>query len=115
MCNEVYLLSQSESSSSLIFLLLVVSISILSSTCGIIPSSLCNRLLDTLHWCFHGEIDAYWWVLCTEKYFKYWRTPETYKMIVAGLAMKGPPLTWWLRWYPRHSSVNWDAFTSIFL
>jgi hypothetical protein len=64
---------------------------------------------------FDGEIDAYWWVLCTEKYFKHWRTPETYKMIVAGLAMKGPPLTWWLRWYPRHSSVNWDAFTSIFL
>ncbi|MCI72955.1 hypothetical protein A2U01_0094219, partial [Trifolium medium] len=25
---------------------------------------------------FDGEIDAYWWVLCTEKYFKHWRTPE---------------------------------------
>ncbi|KAK2444718.1 hypothetical protein QL285_015723 [Trifolium repens] len=64
---------------------------------------------------FDGEIDSYWWVLCTEKYFKYWRTPETYKMIVARLAMKDPPLTWWLRLYPRHSSVNWDASTSIFL
>ncbi|MCH85015.1 swarming motility protein ybiA [Trifolium medium] len=64
---------------------------------------------------FDGEIDAYWWVLCIEKYFKHWRTPETLKMIVAGLAMKGPALTWWLRWYPRHPWVNWDAFTSIIL
>jgi hypothetical protein len=64
---------------------------------------------------FDGEIDAYWWVLCTEKYFKQWLTPETLKMTVAGLAMKGPALTWWLRWYPLHPSVNWDAFTAIFL
>ncbi|MCI69549.1 hypothetical protein A2U01_0090812 [Trifolium medium] len=42
---------------------------------------------------FDCKIDAYWWVLCTEKYFKHWRTPETLKMIVAGLVMKGPPLT----------------------
>ncbi|KAL5063100.1 hypothetical protein RYX36_024837 [Vicia faba] len=62
-----------------------------------------------------GEIDAYWWVLCIEKYFKQWLTPETFKMTVAELAMKGPTLTWWLRWYPRHSQVNWDAFTTIFL
>jgi hypothetical protein len=36
-------------------------------------------------------------------------------MIVAGLAMKGPPLTWWLKWYPHHRSMNWDAFTYVFL
>jgi hypothetical protein len=64
---------------------------------------------------FDATEDAYWWVLCTEKYFKTWSTPETLKMTVAGLAMKGPALTWWLRWYPRHPWVNWDAFTSIFL
>ncbi|CAI8608361.1 unnamed protein product [Vicia faba] len=37
---------------------------------------------------FDGEIDAYWWVLCTEKYFKQWLTPETFKMTVVELAMK---------------------------
>jgi hypothetical protein len=36
-------------------------------------------------------------------------------MTVAGLAMKGSALTWWLCWYPRHPWVNWDAFTAIFL
>ncbi|MCI40620.1 hypothetical protein A2U01_0061853, partial [Trifolium medium] len=42
---------------------------------------------------FDDEIDAYWWVLFTEKYFKQWLTPKTLKMTVAGLAMKGPTLT----------------------
>jgi hypothetical protein len=51
---------------------------------------------------FDGEINAYWWVLCTEIYFKHWFTPNTLKMTVVGLAMKGLTLTWWLRWYPRH-------------
>ncbi|KAI5399768.1 putative protein S-acyltransferase 15 [Lathyrus oleraceus] len=37
---------------------------------------------------FDGKIDAYWWVLCTEKYFKKWLTLETQKMAVAALAMK---------------------------
>jgi hypothetical protein len=64
---------------------------------------------------FDCEIDAYWWVLCTEKYFKRWDIPETKKMAVAAIAMKGPALTWWLRWYPRHLWMNWDEFTSVFL
>jgi hypothetical protein len=64
---------------------------------------------------FDCEIDAYWWVLCTEKYFKRWDIPETEKMAVAAIAMKGPALTSWLRWYPRHPWVTWDAFTSVFL
>ncbi|GAU42314.1 hypothetical protein TSUD_140510 [Trifolium subterraneum] len=64
---------------------------------------------------FDATEDAYWWVLCTEKYFKQWLTPETLKMTVAGLAMKGPALTWWLQWYPRHPSMNWDVFTTVFL
>jgi hypothetical protein len=37
---------------------------------------------------FDGEIDAYWWVLCTEIYFKHWFTPDTLKMTVVGLARK---------------------------
>jgi hypothetical protein len=64
---------------------------------------------------FDATEDAYWWVLCTEKYFKLWSTPETLKMTVAGLAMKGPALTWWLHWYPCHRWVDWDSFTTIFL
>jgi hypothetical protein len=40
--------------------------------------------------------DVYWWVLCTEKYFKLWSTPQTLKMTVAALALKGPALTWWM-------------------
>jgi hypothetical protein len=64
---------------------------------------------------FDATEDAYWWVLCIEKYFKQWFTLDTLKMTVVGLAMKGPALTWWLRWYPHHRSMNWDAFTSVFL
>ncbi|GAU20954.1 hypothetical protein TSUD_201030 [Trifolium subterraneum] len=36
-------------------------------------------------------------------------------MTVAAFAMKGPALTWWLGWHPRHPWMNWDAFTSVFL
>ncbi|WJX22465.1 hypothetical protein P8452_11769 [Trifolium repens] len=64
---------------------------------------------------FEAAEDAYWWVLCIEKYFKQWFTLDALKMKVAGLAMKGPALTWWLHWYPSHRLVNWDAFTTIFL
>jgi hypothetical protein len=64
---------------------------------------------------FDATEDAYWWVLSIEKYFKQWFTLDTLKMTVVGLAMKGPALTWWLRWYPHHRSMNWDAFTSAFL
>jgi hypothetical protein len=64
---------------------------------------------------FDATEDAYWWLLCTEKYFKLWSTPETEKMKVAALAMQGTALTWWLRWYPRHPWMNWDACTAVFL
>jgi len=60
------------------------------------------------------EIDAYRWILCTEKYFKRWGTLEEKKMEVAAIAMRARALTWWLWWYPRHQSVSWDAFTALF-
>jgi len=61
------------------------------------------------------EIDVYWWILCTKKYFERWGTLEEKKMEVVAIAMRGRALTWWLWWYPRHQSVSWDAFTALFL
>lgn len=46
---------------------------------------------------FDGKVDAYWWVLCTDQYFKRWGTLEAEKMAVVAIAMKGCALTWWLR------------------
>jgi len=64
---------------------------------------------------FDEEIDAYWWVLCTEKYFKRWNIPDTQKMDVAAIAMKGPALPLWRQWYPRRLWMNMDEYTSVFI
>jgi hypothetical protein len=66
---------------------------------------------------FDGSEDAYWWIICSEKSFNSRNqiVSDAEKIMECAFAMKGSALTWWLRWYPRNSSVNWDAFTSIFL
>jgi hypothetical protein len=60
---------------------------------------------------FDGEEDAYWWILCIEKYFKIKGTSEAGKILVAGLAMDGCALKWWLWWSRCHPTSNWDTFT----
>ncbi|MCI31511.1 swarming motility protein ybiA, partial [Trifolium medium] len=51
---------------------------------------------------FDGQFDAYFWVLCTEKYFKVKGTTEMEKMVLAEMEMRGRALHWWLWWVPRH-------------
>ncbi|KAK2430515.1 receptor protein kinase HSL1 [Trifolium repens] len=66
---------------------------------------------------FDGSGDAYWWIICSEKSFNSRNriVSDAEKLMECASAMKGSALTWWLRWYPLHQWVNWDAFTSIFL
>jgi hypothetical protein len=43
---------------------------------------------------FAGHYNAYFWVLCTEKYFKVCNILETEKMSLAVTAMSGCALKW---------------------
>ncbi|TKY61623.1 hypothetical protein E2542_SST11474 [Spatholobus suberectus] len=64
---------------------------------------------------FDRDEDAYWWLLCIEKYFSAKGTLETEKMTEVMKAMRGRALQWWLWWYQRHSYVSWEPFTIAFL
>ena len=81
-----------------------------------------SQFWEPLHWCFHidlitssstmvilvfvGNYDAYFWVLCIEKYFKVREIPETEKMSLAATAMRGCTLKWWRWWSPLHPDVS---------
>lgn len=64
---------------------------------------------------FDEDEDAYWWILCTEKFFAAKGTQESEKMTAIVPAMSGRALHWWRWWYPRHPQVSWDSFTVAFL
>jgi hypothetical protein len=60
---------------------------------------------------FNGEDDAYWWVLCMDKYFGAMKTPEDKKMTEAVTAMRGRAFSWWFRWSLRHPKASWGKFS----
>lgn len=64
---------------------------------------------------FDEDEDAYWWILCTEKFFAAKGTQESERMTAIGPTMNGHALHWWRWWYPRHPQVSWDSFTVAFL
>ena len=43
---------------------------------------------------FYGNEDAYWWILCIERYSKETRISELAKMMVVALTMQGRSLQW---------------------
>ncbi|CAK8538500.1 unnamed protein product [Lathyrus sativus] len=64
---------------------------------------------------FNGEEDAYWWILCFEKFFKKHGTPESLKVLKAVGALRGSALKWWI-WCSRvHHKYSWDKFTTTLL
>jgi hypothetical protein len=60
---------------------------------------------------FDGRYDAYFWVLCVDKFCKVRGISEKEKMVLAATAMSGSALKWWNWWSPRHPGVNWNMFT----
>ncbi|MCI15834.1 swarming motility protein ybiA, partial [Trifolium medium] len=64
---------------------------------------------------FNEEDDAYWWVLCMDKYFDAMRTPEEKKMTVVAKAIKGNAILWWFCWVHHHPEANWETFSWEFL
>src|SRR3954468_2238439 len=64
---------------------------------------------------FDGEEDAYWWILCLEKFFKEHETPKSLKVLKAVGALRGPAFTWWIWWSRVHPRYNWDTFTTALL
>lgn len=60
---------------------------------------------------FDGHYDAYFLVLCVDKYCKVLGIPEKEKMALAATAMTGSALKWWNWWSPCHPGVNWNMFT----
>ncbi|CAK8541668.1 unnamed protein product [Lathyrus sativus] len=61
---------------------------------------------------FNGEKDAYWWILCFEKFFKEHGTPESLKVLKVVGALRGSALKWWI-WGSRvHCRYSWDTFTT---
>jgi len=55
---------------------------------------------------FDEQYDAYFLVLCTEKYFRVRTIHEKEKISLAATAMRGCALKWWRWWFPRHSEVS---------
>jgi hypothetical protein len=60
---------------------------------------------------FNGENDAYWWVLCMDKYFGAMKTPEDKKMTEVVKAMRGRAFSWWFSWSLRHPKASWETFS----
>ncbi|MCH81091.1 swarming motility protein ybiA [Trifolium medium] len=60
---------------------------------------------------FDGSSDAYFWVLCVDKYCKVRGISEMEKMALVDMAMSGCALRWWNWWYPRHPGASWNMFT----
>ncbi|MCI21028.1 swarming motility protein ybiA [Trifolium medium] len=61
---------------------------------------------------FNGEEDdAYWWVICMDKYFGAMRTLEEKKMTEAVKAMRGRALLWWFGWSRHHPEASWETFS----
>ncbi|XP_058751517.1 uncharacterized protein LOC131624597 isoform X1 [Vicia villosa] len=61
---------------------------------------------------FYGEEeDAYWWILCLEKFFNEHETPKSLKVLKAVGALRGSAFTWWIGWCRVHPRYNWDTFT----
>jgi hypothetical protein len=64
---------------------------------------------------FNDEDDAYWWVICMDKYFDAMETPEEKKMTVVAKAIRGKAILWWFCWIHRHPEENWETFSWEFL
>ncbi|MCH80491.1 swarming motility protein ybiA, partial [Trifolium medium] len=60
---------------------------------------------------FNGHYDAYFWVICVDKYCKVRGISESEKMALAATGMSGCALKWWRWWSPRHPGVSWNMFT----
>lgn len=61
-----------------------------------------------------GE-DAYWWVICMDRYFDAMGTDEEEKMRMVAKVMRGEALVWWLCWICRHPEASWETFSWGFL
>ncbi|XP_058774559.1 uncharacterized protein LOC131648847 [Vicia villosa] len=64
---------------------------------------------------FDGKEDAYWWILCTECFFKEHGTPTILKVSEAVGALRGCALKWWLSRSRVHCESSWDTFTTSLL
>ncbi|XP_058722263.1 uncharacterized protein LOC131594194 [Vicia villosa] len=64
---------------------------------------------------FDGEEDAYWWILCLEKFFKEHETPKSLKVLKAVRALRGSAFKWWIWWSRVHRRYNWELFTTALL
>jgi hypothetical protein len=60
---------------------------------------------------FNGHYEAYFWVLCVDKYCKVRGISEKEKMALAATGMSDCALKWWRWWFPRHPGVSWNMFT----
>jgi len=61
---------------------------------------------------FEGEEDAYWWLLCIDKYYAVKNTPETKKLAEFVTAFRGCAHQWW---HHRHPHASWQSFVTAFL
>jgi len=55
---------------------------------------------------FDGQYDAYFWVLCTEKYFKVKGATEKKKMVLVEKAARGCAIKWWVWWCPHRLRLS---------
>ncbi|CAK8544601.1 unnamed protein product [Lathyrus sativus] len=63
---------------------------------------------------FDGEDEAYWWILCFEKFFKEHGTSESLKVLKAVGTLRGRALKWW-QWRSKyHSWMSWNTFAEVF-
>jgi hypothetical protein len=60
---------------------------------------------------FSDEDDAYWWVICMDKYFNAMEIPGEKKMRVVTKAIRGKTILWWFCWIHRHPEANWETFS----
>ncbi|XP_045826916.1 soluble scavenger receptor cysteine-rich domain-containing protein SSC5D-like [Trifolium pratense] len=72
------------------------------------PSRLETKLSN-----FDGSEDAYWWIICSEKFFnnRNHSLSDAEKIIESILALRGAALTWWFSRFPTHRRPCWDSFT----
>ncbi|XP_039684197.1 uncharacterized protein [Medicago truncatula] len=64
---------------------------------------------------YEGEEDAYWWLICIDKYFAAKNTPETEKLAEVVTVLRGCAHQWWFWWHHRHPHASWQSFVTAFL
>ncbi|RHN57870.1 hypothetical protein MtrunA17_Chr5g0445061 [Medicago truncatula] len=64
---------------------------------------------------YEGEEDAYWWLLCIDKYFAAKNTPETEKLAEVVTVLRGCAHQWWFWGHHHHPHASWQSFVTAFL